>query len=121
MLTVKRIGENRLDIALQGKLDAMQMRTALDELVMQSAGIEHGLMLYDIVSFHLPSLSAIGVELSRLPAMLKLVKQFDRVAVLTDKQWIKTVSELEGALFPGLTIKAFERHQQDQAEAWLVG
>jgi hypothetical protein len=39
--------------------------------------------------------------------------------VLTDKQWIKTVSELEGKLMPGLEIKAFDRDGRAEAEAWL--
>jgi len=44
-------------------------------------------------------------------------EKFDRAAVLTDKTWLKTVSELEGVFFPGLEIKAFDRDQK--AEAWL--
>jgi hypothetical protein len=39
--------------------------------------------------------------------------------VLTDKTWIKKVSEFEGALFPGLEIKAFDRDQKTEAEEWL--
>jgi len=35
------------------------------------------------------------------------------------KPWLKKVSELEGALFPGLEIKAFNREQKIEAEAWL--
>jgi hypothetical protein len=51
--------------------------------------------------------------------MLRLMKKFDRAAVLTDKAWLKTVSEFEGAFFPGLEIKAFNRDQKTAAEAWL--
>ena len=47
------------------------------------------------------------------------MKKFDRAAVLTDKAWLKTVSELEGGFFPGLEIKAFNRDQKTTAEAWL--
>ena len=112
-------GTNRLDIELSGKLDAEDMRAALDELENNSKNIEEGKMLYEIIDFHIPSLGAIGVEFSRLPAMFGLMKKFDRVAVLTDKTWLKKVSELEGALFPGLEIKAFNRDQKTKAEAWL--
>ena len=69
--------------------------------------------------FNLPSLGAIAIEFSRLPAMLGLMKKFDRAAVLTDNTWLKTVSELEGIFFPGLEIKAFDREQKAEAEAWL--
>jgi len=66
-------------------------------------------MLYDVVEFHFPSLGAIGIEFPRLPSMFKLMRKFDRAAVLTDKAWIRKVSEFEGFLFPGLEIKAFNR------------
>ena len=91
----------------------------LDELVSQSEGIENGRMLYDVVDYHLPSLGAIGIEFSRLPSMLGLMKKFDRAAVVSDIAWHKMISELEGALYPGLEIKAFSREQKMDAEAWL--
>ena len=119
MFKVNRIGTNRLDIAMSGKLGTEEMIRALDELVHKSQHIENGKMLYEIIDFHPPSLGAIAIEFSRLPSMFGLLKKFDRAAVLTDKRWLKKVSELEGALFPGLEIKAFDRHQKAHAEAWL--
>lgn len=119
MFKVTRKGTNRLDIELSGKLNSEEMRVALDELVDKSKGIEKGKMRYDVIDFHLPSLSAIAIELSRLPSMLGLINKFDRAAVLSDKNWIKKISEFEGMLIPGLEIKAFNRDQKAEAEAWL--
>ena len=76
-----------LDIEMSGKLNSEDMKVALDELVSKSENIENGKMLYEIIDFHLPSLGAIGVEFSRLPALFGLMKKFDRAAVLTDKAW----------------------------------
>ncbi len=118
MFKVTRNGTNRLDIDLSGKLNTNDMKVALDELVNKSEGISKGKMLYDIIDFHIPSLGAISVELSRLPEMLNLMRRFDRVAVLTDQAWLKA-SELEGMFFPGMEIKAFDRNQREEAEAWL--
>ena len=119
MFKVIKNGPDRLDIELSGKLNTEEMRIALDELASKSKDIENGKMLYEIIEFHLPSLGAIAVELSRLPAMFGLIKKFDRAAVLTDKNWLKKASELEGLLIPGLEIKAFDRNQKEEAEAWL--
>ena len=121
MFTVNQNGINRLDIEMSGKMNAEEMKIALDELVSKSKHIENGKMLYDVIDFHLPSLDAIAIELSRLPSMFGLLKKFRRAAVLTDKGWLKKVSEFEGALFPGLEIKAFDRDQRAEAEAWLSG
>lgn len=119
MFNIIQNGVNRLDIELSGKLNAEEMRIALDDLVTKSNNIEYGKMLYDVVEFHLPSLEAIAIEFSRLPSMFGVLKKFDRAAVLSDKTWLKKVSEFEGVLFPGLEIKAFSRDQRVEAEAWL--
>ena len=119
MFRIMQKGINRLDIELSGKLNSEEMKIALDELVSKTENIEHGTMLYDVVDFHLPSLGAIAIEFSRFPSMFGLVKKFDRAAVLTDKQWLKKISEFEGSLFPGLEIKAFDRDKREDAEAWL--
>ncbi|KKC98609.1 MULTISPECIES: STAS/SEC14 domain-containing protein [Photobacterium] len=121
MFTVEKVGSDRLDIEMSGKLDSEEMRAALDELLDKSAEIEHGKMLFDIVEYHLPSMGAIGVELSRFPSMMRFIRKFDRAVVLSDTNWVKKVSEAEGFLIPGLTIKSFNRDQRDQAEAWLEG
>jgi len=120
MFKVIRNGMNRLDIEMSGKLNAEDMIIALDELVRKSENIENGKMLYEVIDFHIPSLDAITIEFSRLPSMFGFLKKFRRAAVLTDKTWLKKVSEFEGALFPGLEIKAFSRDQKIEAEAWLT-
>ena len=119
MFRVTQNGMNRLDIVMSGKLNSEEMKIALDELVSKSKNIENGKMLYDVIDYRLPSLDAIVIEFSRLPSMFGLLKKFNRAAVLTDKAWLKKLSEFEGTLFPGLEIKAFNRDQKEKAEAWL--
>lgn len=119
MFTVEQTARDRVDIQLSGKLDTEEMKLVLDELIKKSEPIENGKMLYDVIDFHLPSLGAIAVELSRLPKLFGLMKKFDRCAVLVDKAWLQKMSEFEGALLPGLEIKAFDRSRKTDAEAWL--
>jgi hypothetical protein len=119
MFKVIRNGSNRLDIELSGKLDSKEMERALDEFELKCQDIEDGIMLYDIVNFHLPSFSAIAVKVSRLPSMFGLIRKFRKAALLTDKEWLKKVSEFEGILIPNLEIKAFDRDQLAEAERWL--
>ena len=121
MFRIEKVGKSRVEITMSGRLDENSMRAALDEIVAKTADIEDGQMLYDVIDFHLPTLSAIRVEFARLPSMLGLMKRFNRAAVLTDKRWLQTVSEIEGWFFPNLEIRAFERNDRDKAEAWLSG
>ena len=119
MFKIERIGENRLDIEMSGKLDSEGMAKALDDLVEKSEGIENGTMLYDVIDYQLPTFGAITLELKRMPEMFGLIRRFRRAAVLSDKTWLKTISELEGKLMPGLEIKAFDREERAAAELWL--
>ena len=120
MLTITKPAPNRVDIELDGELDASIMRQALDDLIAKSEGVSQGRMLYRIGEFHMPTLGAIGVELSRLPKLFGLLGKFDRCAVVSDAAWIRKAAEIEGALFPGLAIKSFEPGQEDVAETWLA-
>ena len=73
------------------------------------------------MDFKLPSPSAIAIEFGRLPSMLGVMRRrFRKAAVLTDRNWLKKVSEFEGALIPGLEIKAFQLDEREAAEAWLI-
>lgn len=119
MFQVSRNGENRLDIELSGQLDSDDMQAGLDDLIAQAAAIEHGVMLYRIDDFKLPTLGAFAVEFGRMPDLLRLTRRFDRVAVVCGEAWIQRVSEFEGALIPGLEIRAFAPAELNAAEAWL--
>jgi len=122
MFKVEPNGENRLDIEFSGKLDKDDMKTALDDMVAKAESIEHGRMLYRVGDFDFPTLGAIGVEISRLPELFRMIGKFDRCAVVADKSWVRAASELEGMLMPGLQIKSFEPGQEAEAEAeaWLA-
>ncbi|MFC5699048.1 STAS/SEC14 domain-containing protein [Pseudomonas sp. GCM10022186] len=119
MFQVIRNGENRIDVDFAGKLDSNDMRAGIDELTRKADGIEHGRMLYRIGEFELPTLGAMAVEVSRIPQLFRVIRRFDRMAVVADKKWVRTVSEVEGSLIPGLTIKTFDSRQVAEAESWL--
>ena len=120
MFKVIQNGKDRLDLEMNGKLNAKEVKIAIDELVNKSKNIENGKMLYDVIDFRFPSPSALALEFSVLPAVFRILRKFDRTAILTDKTWLKKLSELEGLLYPGLKIKAFNRDQRAEAEAWLA-
>ncbi len=119
MFTVAKPTPNRIDIHLKGSLDADEMRTALDDLMAQSKDIKNGRMLYTITDFSMPTMGAIGVEISRLPGLFGFIAKFDKCAVIADAAWLRKVAELEGAIIPGMEIKGFEPMDIAAAEVWL--
>lgn len=121
MHRITRSAPDRLDLEFDGPIDRDGMRALLDELLRASEGLEHGRMLYRIRDFEWPSLGAMGEEIARMPEMLRLARRFERIAVLADEGWIRGFSRVEGALMPGLELRAFEMADEDRAEAWLAG
>ena len=119
MLKITQNGPNRIDIDLSGQIDAVNMRVAMDEIMALSEGMEHGTMLYRIPDFAMPTLAAIGVEMTYLPRLFALLGKFDRCAVLTDAAWLQKAAEIEGALIPGIDIKSFDLDEEEAAEKWL--
>ena len=111
---------NRLDITIKGQIDAEEMRTSLDALFAKSDGIQGGVMLYRISDFSIPTLGALGVEMTQLPQLFGLIGKFKKCAVLTDAAWIRKAAEVEGVLIPGLMIKGFDVDDEAGAEAWLA-
>ncbi|PQJ27251.1 STAS/SEC14 domain-containing protein [Rubritalea profundi] len=120
MFSLKITGKNRVDMEFSGKIDSAGMRQVLDEFEDKLEGMDNVRMLYRIENFQMPTFGAMMVKMGELPSLLKLMKRFDKIAILADKTWIQKVADLEGCLFPGLDIKGFDLDRGDDAEAWLA-
>ncbi|WP_051083289.1 STAS/SEC14 domain-containing protein [Rubritalea marina] len=104
---------------LNGAPDAVDMENILQQMSELSEGKQGMTMLYKISCFEIPSASAMMVKLSDLPRWIGVMKAFKKMAIVTEKAWIRNVAELEGFLIRGLEIKSFEFDEIHQAEAWL--
>ena len=121
MLAITKPSDNRVDIEISGSIDAAAMQTGLDTLIEQSETVVDGRMLYTITNFSMPTMSALAVELKRLPKLFGLLSKYNRCAVVSDTGWLRKAAEVEGALIPGLTIKSFDIDDTERAEEWLTG
>lgn len=119
MFQVQRTRDNRLDVQLSGKLDSDELHLLVDHLVNASTGFTRGRMRYVLHDFDRPSLGALAMELSQIAQLFILIRRFKRCAVIADKRWLRIASKIEGALIPGLKIKAFSPEESVNAEAWL--
>ncbi len=119
MLKITKVSPQRIDVALSGSVDSIEMQTGLDQLIAEAAGMKNGRMLYRITNLELPTLGAIAVELGHLPSLFGLLGKLDRCAVLCDSAWLRQMAEFEGAILPGLDIKGFALDDETAAEDWL--
>jgi hypothetical protein len=119
MFTVTKNQPNRIEIEVNGGIDANIMTAGLDEMFRLSEGVENGTMLYTITELDMPTMGAVGVEIARLSKLFHLLGKYDKCAVLSDHSWIRTAAELEGALIPHFEMKSFHMDERSAAEAWL--
>lgn len=121
MYSISHPQPDQINLSLDGKLDAQGMRDLLDELLEMSRDMKDGKMLYTINEFKMPEFAALVVEMRYLPRMFSLLSRIDRVAVISDVEWIKKAALVEGKLLPGLTIATFNKGQEAAAQAYLDG
>lgn len=121
MFTVTRVSDARIDFTIQGKITGPEMASGLTELLALSEGFEEGVMLYRIEGFKWPTFNAVMAEAIRIPKLFGLLKRFGKIAVISDKAWVRRAAAIEGAVIPKMKIKTFKPEQADAAEAWLAG
>lgn len=84
--------------------------------------INEKLEIYDKVSFYIED--TVNAEISSkailksLPFKIKTGNRFEKVAVVTDRKWLKVVSNLE-KLFFNAEIRVFSTQQRLEAIQWI--
>ena len=121
MLLVHKTNSNRLDIQVGGPLDAEMMKLGLEDLFQNSEGMSEGQILIKVADFAMPTFGAVMIEMARLPSLFAAMRRFEKCAVLTDAKWMQAAAQFEGALLPGLEVKAFDNKDATAAETWLTG
>ena len=112
---------NRIEMIIDGKIDSDEMESLITEFMDKATDLESIQLLYIDRDFKLPTLGAMAVKLSHFGSLLKLTKKMQRVALLTDKNWLRKAARMENALIPWFEIKTFDTTAREQAEAWLMG
>src|SRR3546814_20334770 len=49
------------------------------------------------------------------------LKQFGRIAIVTDQSWVRIASRIESALLPYVSYEVYPVAQRDRALAWVKG
>ncbi|WP_298306681.1 STAS/SEC14 domain-containing protein [uncultured Erythrobacter sp.] len=83
------------------------------------ASRERGNLLIDVTSLADFSFSAISDQLMHIPSMLQFVYSLDRIAFISDEEWMRSAARLESML-PGVTYQVYDDDEKDAALAWIL-
>lgn len=97
--------------------DAQQMVEFAETQLRLDAG---GHLLIDLTAMTDFTFSAVSVELAHIPTMMKYIYGLDRIAVISDDDWIRTAARLESALLPGVVYQVYDEDEADAALAWIT-
>ena len=111
------LGDNTLlGIAITGTLrpaDYARLNVLIEEKVMHHGRAK---LLLEIVSTEGVSAKSLWEDLK---ASIKLYGSLERVAIISDQQWLKTSIKISDLLTPGLELSVFSSTDHGRAVAWL--
>jgi len=120
MLTYTSLTPRALEIVCEGHVTAADAREAfarMERLIETAPRID---ILADVrAGIHI-ELGAIVEELKHLPMFRRMVGALDRIALVADPAWVRTIGKIESHLIPGVDYRVFDRDGAAEARAWIL-
>jgi hypothetical protein len=120
MIDIERISPKAHRIVVMGAFQFSDAKRLVDFAKESTDAGDGGNVLFDLTALADFSFAAVSEELAHLPALLGWAYGLDRIAVLSDENWIRTAARLESALLPGVAFKVYAPDEADAAMAWVM-
>lgn len=121
MIETRRTTFTRLEIAFSGVVDARDVRRALDALGTALDGeASRATLLVDLAAAEDVAMKA-GGELASGAGLLARLGRLERVGVVGDASWTRSLARLREALPARLQVRFFRAGERDAARAWIAG
>jgi hypothetical protein len=120
MITYTSLSPRALEAVVEGRVTKEDVREAfarMDGLMTHSDKVD---MLADVRGDVHIELAAIGEEMRHLSQVWRMIGQMDRVALIADQAWIRTIGTIESHLLPGIDYRVFDRDQAAEARAFIL-
>ncbi len=121
MIDIDQIAPNAHRIVIMEEFHQADAQRIVEFARQQNAGGKGGNLLLDLTAMATFNLSAISAELAHLPTLMQLLYKLDRIAIVSDDEWVRNLSRLESALLPGVTYQVYDDDEEPAARAWIMG
>src|SRR3546814_5883729 len=78
-------------------------------------------ILVEVLDLQFIAPDALFYDLRSVLHYLARLKQFGRIAIVTDQSWVRIVSRIERALLPYVSYEVYPVAQRARALAWVKG
>jgi len=120
MITIENIAPNAHRITVMGAFHYDDAEKSVAFAKERLASKEGGSLLIDLTALADFSFSAVSDELMHIPSMLKFVYSLDRIAIISDEEWLRSAARLESALLPGVEYQVYDDDEAEAALAWVT-
>ncbi|MBV7258641.1 STAS/SEC14 domain-containing protein [Erythrobacter crassostreae] len=120
MINIEKLTDNAHRIVVMGEFrqsDAERLVEFASDCNVSRGG---GHILIDLTAVTDFSFSAVAVEMAHMPALFKWIYGLDRIAIVSDNDWVRTGARLESALLPGLVYEVYDEDEADAALSWIT-
>ena len=118
MLTFDRISTDLLEVTARGTITEDEVRSFYTQLWPEIADAKKIGMLIDLTDFADMTGRAILEDLTHEAGALPQLHRFPRIAILTDKQWIRTAERIMDPILPMTKMECFDRDDREAARAF---
>jgi len=112
------IPNNVLFLKLEGVIDGLDVRTMRTLIYDKLQADEQIGVVVDLSDFEDASNEAIVEDLKLETELLNRLNQIPRIAMISDKNWVRFFSEMAGTIFPGIDVASFDASETEQATAF---
>ena len=121
MIDIEKLSNNAHRIVVMAEFRQADAEKLVEFAKQRNAAGGGGHVLIDVTATSDFTLSAVAVELAHVPALLKWIYGLDRIAIISDDDWVRTGARLESALLPGVSYEVYDDDEADAARAWVLG
>jgi len=121
MLDIEHISPTAHRMVIMAEFRQEDAQRIVDFAKQQNESGGGGNLLVDVTALAGFTFGAVAIELAHIPSLIKWLYSLDRIAVISDEEWIRTAARLESALLPGITYQVYDDGEADAARAWVVG
>jgi len=120
MLEIIPAPEGVVAMRVSGRLDRADIDRSIDAV--EAALTRHGrIALFADVTVTGISPEALWRDLSYGLGKLGELHRFPRTAIVTGQDWVRWITQAEGALLPGVEMRAFPEAERESAWSWITG
>jgi hypothetical protein len=120
MISYTSLSPRALQISVEGPVTREDVRDAFGRMEALLATTPQFDVLAEVKAGVHVELAAIGEELKHLGLVGRMVRALERIALVAEPAWVRTIGKIEAHLIPGVDYRVYKPEQMASARAFIL-